>query len=518
MSTWKRVVPEQSRKGDLIEHGSLECQEKIQYRWVNLNPKIDWVCVDTTKYYKQKKQVSNDYGQTWGDVIPYQYQRGAAYEIHSTDCGYTPEAIYRWTNMDISTDWICEYVPETYKIHATYSGGQTYEKECDGNAVLTDVDTKSSPYDYKEMTSVIIGNCISSLGVSGFSGSWPFYDFTNLSRVNSEIEGECNIPVGVETIGTYAFDSCTKLVKVNLPYSVKFIGVSAFDGCSSLIKVNSEIEGECNIPNGVTDIEGHAFANCSGLTDVIIPSSANVIGLNPYAADANIKSITVDANNAYYDSRNNCNAIIKTSTNELISGCKNTIIPNNVTSIGRNAFLGATGLTNITIPNSVTSIGEQAFQSCESLASINIPTGVTSIDDYVFSYCYSLTSVTIPNTVTEIGRNAFESCRSLTGITIPNSVTSIGQYAFGGCISLTGITIPDSVTSIGSHAFYYCYSLTSVTCLATTPPTLGGNLFGTSEDPQAYSVQAIYVPSSSVNAYKTAEYWSTYANLIQPIQ
>ena len=78
MSTWKRVVPEQSRKGDLIEHGSLECQERIQYRWVNLNPKIDWVCVGTTKYYKQKEQVSNDYGQTWGDVIPYQYQRGAS--------------------------------------------------------------------------------------------------------------------------------------------------------------------------------------------------------------------------------------------------------------------------------------------------------------------------------------------------------------------------------------------------------------------------------------------------------
>ena len=495
MSTWKRVVPEQSRKGDLIEQGSLECQERIQYRWVNLNPKIDWVCDETTytKYYKQKKQISYDYGQTFQDVIPYQYQKGALYEEDSPDCR------------------------PALKFEATYSGGQTFEKECDGNTTLGTGDTMPSGYDCYSMVSAVIGECVTTIGTLTFNGNYPFYNFTNLSRVNSEIEGECNIPNGVETIGTYAFDSCTKLVKVNLPYSVKFIGISAFDGCSSLIKVNSEIEGECNIPSGVTDVEGNAFANCSGLTDVIIPSSVNVIGVNPYDCSENIKSITVDTSNAYYDSRNNCNAIIKTSTNELISGCKNTVIPNNVTSIGVAAFRGATELTRITIPNSVTSIGWAAFQRCESLASINIPTGVTSIDDYVFSYCYSLTSVTIPNSVISIGNNAFESCRSLTGIIIPNSVTSIGQYAFGGCISLTGITIPDSVTSIGGAAFYYCYSLTSVTCLATTPPTLDGNLFGTSEDPQAYSVQAIYVPASSINAYKTAEYWSTYSSIIQAI-
>ncbi len=115
---WKRVVPEQSRKGRLIEEGSADCQEQTQYRWVNLNPRIDYYCeyvpptpepqyrwvnldptvsgnyyCDTTtytKYYKQQRQVSYDGGTTWQNVSPAEYQRGSAYETQSTDCGYVP--------------------------------------------------------------------------------------------------------------------------------------------------------------------------------------------------------------------------------------------------------------------------------------------------------------------------------------------------------------------------------------------------------------------------------------------
>ena len=134
-----------------------------------------------------------------------------------------------------------------------------------------------------------------------------------------------------------------------------------------------------------------------------------------------------------------------------------------VTSIGRSAFDGCSGLTSVTIGNSVTSIGNYAFKGCSGLTSVTIPNSVTSIGEYAFYGCSGLTSVTIPNSVTSIGGSAFYGCSGLTSVTIPNSVTSVGEYAFNGCSGLTSVTIPNSVTSIGWSAFSGCSGLTSVT-------------------------------------------------------
>ena len=162
----------------------------------------------------------------------------------------------------------------------------------------------------------------------------------------------------------------------------------------------------------------------------------------------------MDGNNTKYDSRENCNAIIETETNTLIAGCKNTIIPNSVTSIGDNAFTWCNGLTSITIPNSVTSIGEGAFRGCSELTSVVIGNSVTSIGNEAFASCYGLTSITIPNSVTSIGDYAFQYCSGLTNVVIGNSVKSIGNYAFSNCSSLTNVVIGNSVESIGNYAFY----------------------------------------------------------------
>ena len=176
-------------------------------------------------------------------------------------------------------------------------------------------------------------------------------------------------------IGTIEFDG-----------DVTGIGDSAFFNCRDLTSVT--------IPDGVTSIGGNAFDGCKGLTSVTIGSGVTSIGKIAFFGCSGLTSIVVDSANTVYDSRDNCNAIINTSTNELIAGCKNTVIPDTVTSISERAFGTCTGLTSITIPNSVTSIGIGAFINCKGLTSVIIGNSVTSIDYDAFYGCSGLTSIT----------------------------------------------------------------------------------------------------------------------------
>ena len=327
----------------------------------------------------------------------------------------------------------------------------------------------------------------------------------------------------VTSIGNFAFSECTGLTSITIPDSVTSIGRGVFDFCTGLTSIT--------IPDSVTSIGDRAFYGCRGLTSITIPDSVTSIGNYAFRGCTGLTSVH---------------------------------IPDSVTSIGTGAFRDCTGLTSVHIPDRVTSIGEGVFASCVSIlsfsgkyasqdgvflidsgsiiavalglihGSFSIPDGVTSIGDYVFYGCTGLTSITIPDSVTSIGNRAFQNCTGLTSITIPDSVTSIGNWAFdhctgltaitipdsvtsiGGaafqnCTGLTSITIPDSVTSIGDAAFNYCTGLTSITVLSVTPPTGGYRMFsGTNDCP-------IYVPAESVNVYKTAEYWSDYADRIQAI-
>ena len=146
-----------------------------------------------------------------------------------------------------------------------------------------------------------------------------------------------------------------------------------------------------------------------------------------------------------------------------------------------------------------------------NLVSVEIGDCVTSIDNSAFYGCSGLTSCTIPNSVISIGNYTFEANSLLASINIPNSVTTIGINAFYACVNLTSCTIGSGVTSIGEAAFRDCSSMTSITIKAVQPPTLGANAF-------ANTTCTIYVPASSVDAYKAADNWSNYASRIQAIQ
>ena len=179
-------------------------------------------------------------------------------------------------------------------------------------------------------------------------GMNAFYKYSSLTSVT--------IPESVTSIGFAAFWGCSGLTSVIIPEGVTNIGVCAFLGCSGLTSVT--------IPESVTSIEGRAFSECSGLTSITIPAGVTRIEETAFEGCSGLTSIVVDKENKYYDSRNNCNAIIATESNTLVIGCKNTTIPASVTRLGEDAFANCSGLTSITIPQSVTSIGDYAFASC----------------------------------------------------------------------------------------------------------------------------------------------------------
>ena len=295
-------------------------------------------------------------------------------------------------------------------------------------------------------------NGILTISGTGAMTNWE-YDGAPWSSYSGNITSVV-IGNGVTSIGDYTFYCCTGLTSATIPNSVTSIGNRAFDSCPRLTSVT--------IPNNVTSIGSYAFLGCSRLTSITIPNSVTSIGDGLFGSCSGLISVAVEEGNTTYDSRNNCNAIIETSSNTLIASCKNTTIPNSVTSIGNHAFFLCSGLTSVTIPNSVASIGDEAFFGCRGLTSLTIPNSVTSIGFQAFLGCTGLTSVTIPNSVTSIGDGVFSECSGLTSITIPTSVTSIGYGAFSFCSSLTSVTIPNSVTSIRDGAFTGCSGLASI--------------------------------------------------------
>ena len=200
------------------------------------------------------------------------------------------------------------------------------------------------------LTSITIPSSVTSIGQEAFRGCSSLTSIT--------------IPSSVTSIGEWAFYNCSGLTGITIPSGVTSISNYAFSGCSGLTSIT--------ISEGVTSIGYDAFYGCRGLTSITIPSSVTSIVTGAFHCYESLTSITVASGNTVYRSEGNC--LIQRSNNTLILGCKNSVIPTSVTSIGNRAFYLCNGLTSITIPTSVTSIGDYAFGDIVRLTSVTLGT------------------------------------------------------------------------------------------------------------------------------------------------
>ncbi len=457
------------------------------------------------------------------------------YEWHDGDTftALTEEGVEMKFGVISAKDKTCQV--EEHAISSSITGKLTIPHSIHGLTVTRIYSQAFS--DCSGLTAISIPNSVTSIGMQAFFGCSGLTSITipnGVTSIDFEAFFRCysltsvTLPNSVTNIGNEAFRYCSGLTSITLPNSVTNIGNEAFEHCSGLTSIA--------IPENVTDIGDWAFFGCSSLVSVNIGNSVTSIGGRAFSDCSGLTSITVESGNPKYDSRDNCNAIIETSNTTLIAGCKNTVIPNSVTSIESYAFDGCSGLTSVTIPNNVASIGYSAFSGCSSLTSITIPESVTNIESTAFygtpwlnnqadgliyagkvAYEYkgtmpAYTSIVIKDGIKAITGGAFYNCSGLTSITIPNSVTSIGDCTFYNCSGLTSITIPEGVTSIGNLAFSGCTNLKDVFCYAQKVPETTIYTFDYSSL-ETISI-TLHVPATSFDAYKSTEPWCYFKNIV----
>lgn len=317
-----------------------------------------------------------------------------------------------------------------------------------------------------------------------------FYNLTSIeentdsNKLNAKSVEICE---GVTNIGQNAFNNCSSLTSVTIGNSVKTIGTGAFKGCTGL--------DDITLPYYVASIADYGFADCNKLSEMTVkaltPPSLGDKAIPNTLSTIYVPASSLDAYKSADGWKDYTDKIKPMQTPSMIV----TYVDGSIKE-----FTGLTAIEQDTVPNKFNAKGVIIYE------------GITSIENRAFDDCYELENVAIGTSVTTIGDWAFSGCESITSITIPDSVISIGESVFNNCPDLTNATIGTSVETIGGNAFVYCYNLETITVKATTPPQLG--------DKYAIenTIQTIYVPSSSLNSYKSASNWSSYADKIQAIQ
>ena len=242
-------------------------------------------------------------------------------------------------------------------------------------------------YGCTNLTEIVIPNSVTEIE------DWAFCDCSYLAKIT--------LPKSLKTINRCVFRGCTAITSIVIPKSVEIIESGAFDDCTSL--------SELNLPNSLKVIDYSFISGCTKISHIDIPASVTRIGKDAFVGCENLTSIAVSKRNKFYDSRDNCNAIINKQKNELFIACAGTkMIPNTVTSIASQVFYNHTELVSIEIPESVQTIGEEAFQECTSLETVIFKGTVKNIGEDVFDQCCNLKTIVVPDGKTEFYKDRLD--------------------------------------------------------------------------------------------------------------
>jgi len=467
-NTWSPL--NEYRRGDLYEEDSADCGYVVVYKWEVIS---GYTCSGCTKYQKTQKYVSYDGGTTWSAVSPAEYGIGNVIEYGSEYCGCSTQ--YRW--VVAASEYICsgtsKYTKEYYQV--SYDGGSTWQN-------VVPQQTRA-------------GELIESASTDcGYIQ--PIY--RTLSTATTCV----------------GYDKYT-LAEYQISYDDGFSWSTTATSATTLIEADSE---DCGyVPPIPSDVKLYSRLN-NNLDPFIVYCDDTCGGEDPTHLVWTCAAGTTASTHMLTAQIGTC---VSQIGNEAFYGCYSleiVEIPSTVTSIGASAFTNCYSLISITIPSGVTVISDSMCYSCglnHTPFTVNMPNSITNINYRAFYGCQTLESIELSSNLVTIGEEAFYNCNSLKEITIPNNVTEIGNAAFGMCSVLSAVTIGSGVEKIRESAFFNTYGLETVTVLATTPPEASISMF--------YRINGedfsgnIYVPSGSVETYKSASGWTYYASRIQAI-
>ena len=397
------------------------------------------------------------------------------------------------------------------------------------------------------LTSIKIPNSIRSIERSAFSGCTSLTSITipeSVTWIGQSAFSGCTgltsitIPESVTSIGWYAFSGCTGLTSITIPESVTSIGADVFQRCSSLtsiiwnVKAYSDYKSAYGNPfyheydirhqitsfvfgDSVQHIPDFLCAGMENLASITIGNSVTSIGDCAFLKCTGLTSVVWNAKNCNDFFKRITPFYVDLSNIDLRPQITSFVFGDSVQHIPDYLCADMTKLTSLTIPNNVTSIGNDAFSGCSGLTKVNYIgdiKGWLAIDmnSNPISYSHNLyinnkllTDLIIPEGITYISN--FAQCTSLVSVTISNSVTSIGGSAFSGCKNMETVVFGSGVETIGESAFSGCQSIYEMTIYAVKVPTIQENTFtgvGTGA--------TLRVPAGCAKKYKAHPYWGVF--------
>lgn len=554
--TWTDVIPSVYRAGDVYEYNSYDCgyvppPEPI-YRWVNLDPSEYYYCSGTTKMYKQQHQVSFDDGENWQNVVPAEYRMGGSAQTQSTDCGYIPPQ-YR----DVSGTPYCNNFDKTIDVEhqISYDYGETWITTATTSVVI-EYNSRDCGYVESKLTAINFNGETKKLECDS-SRSIKQSDVENILSGSGWSKSSVRyIEVGgldcVDKISTHSFSNITKLCNIHIGQYITTIDALAFEDSTrnitfeeGLISIGNEAflgtdynSYTMTLPSTVSNIGDFAFAS-NAINTIILPrvepptitrttfskvngGKYNIVkvpceSLFKYQrkwltytnGDRLVDSIYPIENECWDSSGKKCTFTYQYDATPVYAS--GSVYNDNVT------ILDGYQIDKIAKPSTHTHFSYNSINiTNKPLAVINVAFAEVTIapDNRINEIASSFNGSTFENdefpTLPNIQTisNSFRQC-AFTSITLSDTITTINSGAFNYCPNLTSLTLGSGITTIGLDTIEYCTSLSTITCKAVVPPTLGAYALN------GAPIDVIYVPAESVDAYKAANRWNTWADKIQ---